>query len=281
MVVTAKSIDDENPELTSKELTQYVQTLDMEPENTSDHVPVIATIKRKLVRKSNKPKSVILTAAKRQLRKAHRQAYASQREKLANQIMIASPSDNKLFHKLLRTQRSDENRFTKTLRRDIDGISAEHYKNAEAELLSLILHILNTVIEQLDIPQILKGGIMTPVLKKNKDRQNPAHYRGITVTKIFTKILQSVLKSRKDIKIHQIQNQLQRGFTEAIPMIFAAFLASEVTIQSCEDDREILLLTLDAEKAFDKLEHEILFNRNVNFIYLGFEQPMTQGHSGN
>ncbi|CAC5419926.1 unnamed protein product [Mytilus coruscus] len=70
MIVTAKSIDDENPELSMiarrgyggqvKELTQYVQILDMEAENTSDHVPVIATIKRKLIRKSNKPKSVIV-----------------------------------------------------------------------------------------------------------------------------------------------------------------------------------------------------------------------------
>jgi hypothetical protein len=61
---------------------------------------------------------------------------------------------------------------------------------------------------------------MTPVLKKNKDRQNPANYRGITVTKIFTKIIQSILKSRVDIQIDQIQNPLQRGFTEAIPMLF-------------------------------------------------------------
>ena len=89
---------------------------------------------------------------------------------------------------------------------DIDGITAEHYKNAVTKLLPLTLHILNTVIEQLDIPKMLKGGILTPILKKNKDRQNPANYRGITVTKIFTKILQSVLKSRIDIKISQIQN---------------------------------------------------------------------------
>ncbi|CAC5406653.1 unnamed protein product [Mytilus coruscus] len=138
-------------------------------------------------------------------------------------------------------------------------------QNAETELLPLILHILNTVTEQLDIAQMLKGGIMTPVLKENKDRLNPANYRGITVTKIFTKILQSVLKSRIDIKIHQIQNQLQRGFTEAIPMIFAAFLASEAIIQSSEDDQEVILLTLDAEKAFDKLEHEILFNKVYHY----------------
>ena len=55
------------------------------------------------------------------------------------------------------------------------------------------------------------------------------------------------------------------GFTENIPMIFAAFLASEVIIQSCEDNQEVLLLTLDAEKAFDKLNHEILFNKMYHY----------------
>ena len=108
---------------------------------------------------------------------------------------------------------------------------------------------------------MLKRGTMTPVLKKNKDRQNPANYRGITVTKIFTKIIQSILKSRVDIQIDQIQNPLQRGFTEAIPMLFAAFIASEVIIESSTNNDELLLLTLDAEKAFDKLNHEILFNK--------------------
>ncbi|CAC5375893.1 unnamed protein product [Mytilus coruscus] len=193
------------------------------------------------------------------------------KEKLANQIMTASSSDNKLFHKLLRTQRSDGNRFTKTLRRD----------NQMAETNEDILHmwtdyfyelsnpdykqdfdyekyelstLQNTIIEKIEkgklkLNQLERRKYMM-LIEENKDRQNPANYRGITVTKIFTKILQCVLKSRIDIKIHQIQNQLQRGFTEAIPMIFAAFLASEAIIQSSEDDQEVLLLTLDAEKAF-------------------------------
>jgi hypothetical protein len=114
------------------------------------------------------------------------------------------------------------------------------------ELKPLILHILNTIIEELDIPQMLKRGTMTPVIKKNKDRQNPAIYGGITVTKIFTKIIQSILKSRVDIQIDQIQNPLQRGFTESIPMLFAAFIASEVIIESITNNDELLLLTLDA-----------------------------------
>ena len=284
--------------------------------------------------------------AKRLLRKAQRQAYASQRDNWARKIMSASSSDNKLFHKMLRKQRSEGMQNTKTLMRgnqvaesnedilsmwkdhfqelsnpevskdfdyekydlsvmqnniiedlekgktkiepiieeeirlailglkvgkspDVDGITAEHYKNASEQLLPIIKQTLNTIIGQLDIPQFLKGGILTPVLKKNKDRQNPANYRGITVTKIFAKILQSVLKRRIDVQIASIQNPLQRGFTEAIPMLFAAFLASEVIIESGENKEEVLLLTLDAEKAFDKLNHEILFNKLYHYGITG------------
>jgi hypothetical protein len=44
-------------------------------------------------------------------------------------------------------------------------------------------------------------------------------------------------------------------------MLFTAFIASEVIIESSTNNDELLLLNLDAEKAFDKLNHEILFNK--------------------
>ena len=148
---------------------------------------------------------------------------------------------------------------------DIDGITAEHYKHASTELLPIIVHILNTIVEQLDIPQLLKSGILIPVLKKNKDRRNPSNYRGIAVTKI----LQSILKGRIDKKIEVIQNPLQRGFTEAVSSLLAAFITSEVVLNGLEDNENVLLVTLDAEKAFDKLNHEILFNKLYHYGIVG------------
>ena len=152
---------------------------------------------------------------------------------------------------------------------DIDGITTEHYNNASTELLPIIVHILNTIVEQLDIPQLLKSGILTPVLKKNKDRRNPSNYRGIAVSKIFTKILQSVLKDRIDKKIEVIQNPLQRRFTEAVSWLLAAFITSEVVLNGLEDNEDVLLVTLDAEKAFDKLNHEILFKEMYHYGVVG------------
>ena len=46
-----------------------------------------------------------MTAAKRILRKAEREAYTSQRELTAGKIMKASNADTKLFYKLINMQR--------------------------------------------------------------------------------------------------------------------------------------------------------------------------------
>jgi hypothetical protein len=42
-------------------------------------------------------------------------------------------------------------------------------------------------------------------------------------------------------------------FRQMIPMLFAAFIASEVIIEFSTNSDELLLLTLDAEKAFEFL----------------------------
>ena len=42
----------------------------------------------------------------------------------------------------------------------------------------------------------MKEGILTSILKKGKDQKIPANYRGITVTSVFSKILEHTLQTR-------------------------------------------------------------------------------------
>jgi hypothetical protein len=47
-----------------------------------------------------------------------------------------------------------------------------------------------------------------------------------------------------------------------ISSLLAAFITSEVVLNGLEDNEDVLfIVTLDAEKAFDKLNHEILFSK--------------------
>ncbi|CAC5367833.1 unnamed protein product [Mytilus coruscus] len=55
---------------------------------------------------------------------------------------------------------------------DEDGISAEHYKYGMDELTPFIVHLLNLILTYLDVPIFLKTGILTPILKRKKDKKH-------------------------------------------------------------------------------------------------------------
>ncbi|CAG2257393.1 unnamed protein product [Mytilus edulis] len=121
---------------------------------------------------------------------------------------------------------------------DVNEISSEHFKCARK----------------------IKSGTVTPVLKTDKDKMYPENYRGITVTNTFSTVLESLLKDRIEPTLLPKQSKLQRGFTEKASSLNTAFIVTQTTDCYKELLRELFLLTLDAQKAFDKLNHEILFN---------------------
>ncbi|VDI15366.1 Hypothetical predicted protein [Mytilus galloprovincialis] len=88
----------------------------------------------------------------------------------------------------------------------------------------------------------------------------PENYRGITVTNTFSTVLESLLKDRIEPTLLPKQSKLQRGFTEKASSLNTAFIVTQTADCYKELLRELFLLTLDAQKAFDKLNHEILFN---------------------
>ena len=87
---------------------------------------------------------------------------------------------------------------------------------AEEELTPFITDIVNESFNLAEVPSILKKGHLTPILKKGKEKTIPGNYRGITVTSIIGKVLESCLKTRLENILDQSQNNLQRGFTEGV-----------------------------------------------------------------
>ena len=91
------------------------------------------------------------------------------------------------------------------------GLTAEHFKKGGDAIVNYTTSLLNTIKRECSIPEILKTGIVTPVLKKDKDPKIPGNYRGIAVTPIISKILETILKDHIE---PANQNPMQRGFTE-------------------------------------------------------------------
>ena len=74
---------------------------------------------------------------------------------------------------------------------DAYGLTSEHIQLAQDSLVPIIRAMINSTIQYGTLPQHLKEGILTPVLKKGKDQKIPANYRGITVTSVFSKIIRT------------------------------------------------------------------------------------------
>ncbi|CAG2185247.1 unnamed protein product [Mytilus edulis] len=182
--------------------------------------------------------------------------------KLQNNIIPELDIQNKEITKATPTEIESAIRKLNTGKAsDENGIVSEHYIHAIDVITDEITDIINQIFEELDVPQSLKNGILTPVLKKKKDKTIPGNYRGIVVTSIFSKIFETIIKDRLEPELFPSQNTLQRGFTEGASSLFTAFIVSETTMLYKFLKIVLELLTLDAEKAFDTVTHEIMLNK--------------------
>ena len=123
---------------------------------------------------------------------------------------------------------------------------------------------------------ILKTGVLTPVLKKDKDKRLPGNYRGIAVTPII-----SIIMGHSEPKLKHTQNALQTGFTEET----AGIIATEAICEAKDNGVAMCFITLDAEKAFDvlglehimcKLYHDGLMDDLCNFIRILQTESITK-----
>ncbi|XP_033731546.1 uncharacterized protein LOC117321188 [Pecten maximus] len=131
------------------------------------------------------------------------------------------------------------------------------------------------MLEKKKVSSMLKSGLLTPIYKKG-DQQNPSNYRGITVTTIILKILEHILNARHNIILDPTQSKLQTGFTKGTSSINSALIVTECLKEARIQRKPLLLTTLDAQKAFDVVDHNILLNKLYDDGITGADWLMIQ-----
>ena len=110
----------------------------------------------------------------------------------------------------------------------------------------------------------MKQGVITPVLKKDKDPLLPTNYsllHNITVLSFIGKVLEKVLLQRTESTLCREQSRFQRGFTKNSSSVNAALIVSEVQNEAKCTSQNLHLITLDACKAFDVVWQESLLRK--------------------
>ena len=112
------------------------------------------------------------------------------------------------------------------------------------------------------IPSNLKTQIITPIFKKG-DKSDAENYRPISLTSHIIKIFERVI--RKGLVNHLESNNLlsrnQHGFRKGRSCLTHLLKHIDSIIQSVLDGNEHDVVYLDFAKAFDKVDHKILFHK--------------------
>lgn len=144
---------------------------------------------------------------------------------------------------------------------DFYGLTAENIIYGGNLLHQYLLELLNFSFEYAFIPDVLKIGLLFPVFKNKGDFKNAKNYRGITVTPIYSKIVEKIVKIRENPKIIEKQNPLQRGFTEEATPLLCELFIEEFERESKELQIPTYIALLDTKSAFDVVVHSNLIRR--------------------
>ena len=147
---------------------------------------------------------------------------------------------------------------------DILGINVECNIYGGTKLRDFILQTVNASFEHCHVSDILKIWTLTPIFKNKGDILNSKNYRGITITPTISKIIETILKNRINTVILNLQNPLQRGFTEKTAPLISSLLLEEYEREKKDLKKPTLFGMLDVKSAFDVVRHSHLIRKLYN-----------------
>ncbi|VDI68691.1 Hypothetical predicted protein [Mytilus galloprovincialis] len=173
--------------------------------------------------------------------------------KLYEQIMDNPSSE--LFFKLINRNKSKSKTETSGL--EIDGKFDFSSQNQSRAFANYYQDLNLKILQERKVPVDFKSGILTPVLKKEKNPSLVNSYRGITVTPVLSKLHEFCILGKLFINSG---TDLQFGFTACLWPLFASLIISEC---KCEISSalSLYLATVDVQSAFDVVQHTILLDK--------------------
>ena len=142
---------------------------------------------------------------------------------------------------------------------DIPAIVLKKCKDA---LSYPILCIWKESMQTGKIPQKYKYQSITPIHKKDS-KAIPANYRPISLTSHIIKIFERVMRNRivKHLEANHLLFCNQHGFRPQRSCFTQLLAHFDMILHSLLNNEDVDVVYLDFEKAFDKVDHQILLNK--------------------
>ena len=145
--------------------------------------------------------------------------------------------------------------------KDEFGMCAEHVIYGGQVIADFLTKVVNAVIQDQQIPPVIKSAINHPIPKKGKDTTKPGNARGISICPIVGKVVDSIQLQHQKAAVSETLVDHQFGFTELRSPSHATLLLSEIIAESKESNQPLYICTLDIQKAFDVICHDSLLRK--------------------
>lgn len=139
-----------------------------------------------------------------------------------------------------------------------DGLGNEFYKQLQVKLGPYLFKLYNHAYNEESLPPTLNEAVITVLPKKGKDLEEVTSYRPISLLNSDQKILAKILAKRLSTVMSKLVHSDQTGFVadrsscNNLRRLFNVIYSSKI-------QQDLIILSLDAEKAFDQVEWPYLF----------------------
>lgn len=141
-----------------------------------------------------------------------------------------------------------------------DGYPIEFYKKFIGKLAPFLLNMFNDSLNQGILPETLTEASITLLLKPNKDSTECGSYRPISLLNTDYKILAKILARRLETVLPDIISSDQTGFMKNRHSFSNIRKLLNILLAPAPTDKSEVVVSLDAEKAYDRVEWEYLFD---------------------
>jgi hypothetical protein len=165
---------------------------------------------------------------------------------------------------------------------DIYNVNIKLIKMLSSHLCYPLEDIINTSFSIGTFPNKLKFARVTPLFKAG-EKTNPGNYRPVSVLPIFDKIIEKLMKKRlvKFLEDNNVLSDVQFGFRKNKSTTMAVLSILQNIYLALERKQIPCCLFLDFAKAFDTVDHKILFSKLSHYGIRGLANDWFKSYLSN